>query len=87
MSSPGIPSVSTIPDLVNTIMQMVRRVTQMLLELKDPALDDEIAMEQSHLENNLLQEGTAVADYFNHYILILGTDFSSGDGTSPSYLS
>ncbi len=82
MSSPEIPSVWTIPDLVSTIMQIVRRVTQMLLDSKDPAVDDEIAKEQSRLEISSLKEGTAVASYFNNYIRILGTQFSSGDGMS-----
>jgi hypothetical protein len=87
MSSPETSSVCPIPDLVNHIMHRVRQVTQMLLNSKDPAVDDEIAKEQIRVEKALLDEGTAVASTFNHYILILGREFSCGDGTFRSNIS
>jgi len=80
MSSPDIPSIGTIPDLVNSIMKSVRQVTQMFLDSKEPALDEDMGKEQTEVENELQEEGAAVATYFNHYILVLGTEFSLGDG-------
>jgi hypothetical protein len=82
MSSPEFPSAGTIPDLVNTVLQIVRQVTQLLIDSKAQSIDKEIAKEQIQLQNALLEEQTAVIDYFNHYILVLGVQFSAGDGMS-----
>jgi hypothetical protein len=84
MSSPDMPSIWTIPDLVNSIMKSVRQVTQMFLDSKEPAVDQDIGKEQTELETALQEEGKAVTTYFNHYILLLGKEFSAGDGKSIS---
>ena len=84
MSSPDMSSISTIPDLVNSIMKSVRQVTQMFLDSKEPALDEDSGKEQTEVETALQREGAAVATYFNHYILVLGTEFSLGDGKFTS---
>jgi hypothetical protein len=82
MSSPEFPSAGTIPDLVNTVLQIVRQITQLLIDSEARSIDKEIAKEQIQLQNALLEEQTAVIDYFNHYILVLGVQFSAGDGMS-----
>jgi hypothetical protein len=86
MSSPGMPSIWTITDLVNNIMKSVRQVTQMFLDSKEQAVDEDIGKEQTDLETALQEEGTAVTTYFNYYILALGIEFSSGDGKSTSLI-
>jgi hypothetical protein len=82
MSSPEFPSAGTIPDLVNTVLQIVRQITQLLVDSKAQFIDKEIVKEQIQVQNALLEEQTAVIDYFNHYILVLGVQFSAGDGMS-----
>jgi hypothetical protein len=82
MSSPEFPSAGTIPDLVNTVLQIVRQITQLLIDSKARSIDEEIVKEQIQLQNALLEEQTAVIDYFNHYIVVLGVQFSAGDGMS-----
>jgi hypothetical protein len=82
MSSPEFPSVGTIPDLVSAVLQIVRQITQLLIDSKAQSIDKEIIKEQFKLQNALLEEQTAVIDYFNHYILVLGVQFSVGDGMS-----
>ena len=82
MSSPEFPSAGTIPDLVNTVLQIVRQITQLLIDSKARSIDKEIVKEQIQLQNSLLEEQTAVIDYFNYYILVLGVQFSAGDGMS-----
>src|ERR1700761_9418510 len=86
MSSSDMSSIWVIPDLVKNIMKSVRQVTQMFLDSKEPAEDEDIGKEQTELETALQEEGTAVATYFNHYILVLGTEFSLGDGKLTSLI-
>lgn len=80
MSSREKSSIGTIPDLVNTTMQMLSLCTKMLLDRKAQDSDDKITKERSRLINDLLDEQDAVASVFNMYVVTLGTKFSSGDG-------
>lgn len=54
----------------------------MLVDSKSGTVDEQIARNQNYSENALVEEATALTSYYNHYVLVLGTEFSCGDGTS-----